>query len=37
MFGKKLTLEEGAYVFSTKKNGNYYDFIFGVVSGVDDR
>ncbi len=37
MFGKKLTLEEGAYVFSTKKNGNYYDFIFGVVTGVDDR
>ena len=37
MFGKKLTLEEGAYVFSTKKNGNYYDFIFGAVTGVDDR
>ena len=37
MFGKKLTLEEGAYVFSIKKNGDYNDFIFGVVTGVDDR
>ncbi len=37
MFGKKLALEEGAYVFSTKKNGDFYDFIFGVVTGIDDR
>jgi len=37
MFGKKLTLEEGAYVFSIKKNGDYNDFIFGVITGVDDR
>ena len=37
MFGKKPTLEEGIHVFSTKKNGDYYDFIFGVVTGVDDR
>jgi len=37
MFGKKPILEEGTHVFSTKKNGNYYDFIFGVVTGVDDR
>ena len=37
MFGNKPVLKEGVYVFSTKKNGNYYDFIFGVVTGVDDR
>ena len=37
MFGKKLTLKEGAHVFATKKNGDYFDFIFGVVTGVDDR
>jgi len=37
VFGKKPTLEEGTHVFSTKKNGNYYDFIFGVITGVDDR
>jgi len=37
MFGKKLTLKEGTHVFSTKKNGDFYDFIFGVVTGIDDR
>jgi len=37
MFGKKLTLKEGAHVFSTKKNGDFYDFIFGVITGIDDR
>jgi hypothetical protein len=37
MFGKKLTLKEGAHVFSTKKNGEFYDFIFGVITGIDDR
>ncbi len=37
MFGKKLTLKEGAHVFATKKNGDFYDFIFGVVTGIDDR
>jgi len=37
MFGKKPVLKEGIHVFSTKKNGDYYDFIFGVVTGVDDR
>lgn len=37
MFGKKLTLKEGAHVFSTKKNGDYNDFIFGVVTGIDGR
>ncbi len=37
MFGKKPTLKEGVHVFSTKKNGDYNDFIFGVVTGIDDR
>ena len=37
MFGKKLALKEGAHVFSTKKNGEFYDFIFGVITGIDDR
>ena len=37
MLGKKPTLKEGVHVFSTKKNGDFYDFIFGVVTGVDGR
>ncbi len=37
MFGKKPALREGVHVFSTKKNGDYYDFIFGVITGVDGR
>ena len=37
MFGRKPTLKEGIHVFSTKKNGEYNDFIFGVVTGVDGR
>jgi hypothetical protein len=37
MFGRKPALREGVHVFSTKKNGDYYDFIFGVVTGVDGR
>jgi len=37
MFGQKLSLKEGAHVFSTKKNGEFYDFIFGIVTGIDDR
>ncbi len=37
MFGKRPTLKEGAHIFSTKKNGNYNDFIFGVVTGIDGR
>ncbi len=37
MFGKKPILKEGTHVFSTKKNGDFYDFIFGVVTGIDDR
>jgi len=37
MFGKKAELTEGTHVFSTRKNGEFYDFIFGVVTGIDDR
>lgn len=37
MFKKKPALREGVHVFSTKKNGEYYDFIFGVVTGIDGR
>lgn len=37
MFEKKPALREGVHVFSTKKNGEFYDFIFGVVTGVNER
>lgn len=37
MFGKKPELKEGLHVFSVKKNGEYNDFIFGVVTGVEGR
>ena len=37
MFGKKPTLKEGVHIFSVKKSGDYNDFIFGVVTGVDGR
>lgn len=37
MFKRKPALREGVHVFSTKKNGNYHDFIFGVVTGIDGR
>ncbi len=37
MFGRKPSLKEGVHVFSTKKNGQYNDFIFGVVTGVDGK
>ena len=37
MFGKKPELKEGVSVFSVKKNGEFNDFIFGIVTGVDGR
>jgi hypothetical protein len=37
MFGKKPKLEQGSYVFSTKKNGEFFDFIFGAVTGIDGK
>lgn len=36
MFGKKPdNWKEGTHVFASKKNGEYYDFIFGIITGVD--
>lgn len=35
MFGKKPALKEGVNVFSSKANGEYKDFIFGVITGID--
>jgi hypothetical protein len=35
MFGRKPVLKEGVHVFSAKKNGDFHDFIFGVVTGVN--
>ena len=37
MFGSKPQLKEGTHIFSIKKNGDFNDFIFAVVSGVDGR
>ena len=37
MFGRKPTLKEGVHIFSVKKNGEYKDFIFAVVTGVEGR
>ena len=37
MFGRKPQLKEGTQIFSIKKNGEFNDFIFGVVTGVDGR
>lgn len=37
MFGRKPQLKEGVHVFSTRKNGEYNDFIFGAVTGVEGR
>ena len=36
MFGKKPdNWKEGSHVFASKKNGEYDDFIFGIITGVD--
>ena len=37
MFVSKPKLKEGTHVFSVKKNGDFNDFIFAVVSGVDGQ
>ena len=37
MFGKKPELSIGTNVFSTKKNGEFFDFIFGTVTGIEDN
>ena len=35
MFGGKPKMKEGVHVFSSKPNGDYRNFLFGVVTGVD--
>jgi hypothetical protein len=38
MFGRKSDgLKEGDHVFSSKSDGEYKKFIFGTVTGVDDK
>ena len=37
MFRKKLTLKEGVHIFSSKPDGKYRKFLFGVVTGVEDN
>ncbi len=37
MLGKKPSLKEGVHVFSTRPNGKYNDFIFGVVTGIEGQ
>ncbi len=37
MFGKKKELEEGDNVFLSKPDGDYKKFIFGTVTGVNDK
>ena len=37
MFGRKPQLKEGVHVFSVKDNGDYKDFIFATVTGVEGR
>jgi len=37
MFGSKPSLKEGTHIFSIKKNGEFNDFIFAVVTGVDGK
>lgn len=37
MFGKKKGLKEGDHIFATKPDGDYKQFIFGTVTGVDSE
>ncbi len=37
MLGRKPKLEEGINIFSVKENGEYKDFIFATVTGVEGR
>ena len=37
MFGKKPELKEGSYIFSVKQNGDFNDFIFAAVTGIDGK
>lgn len=35
LFGKKPGMREGAHVFGTRRDGDFKNFFFGVVSGVE--
>lgn len=37
MFGRKPKLEEGTNIFSVRQNGEFKDFIFGTITGIEDR
>ena len=37
MFSRKPQLKEGVHVFSVKKNGDFKDFIFATVTGVEEE
>jgi hypothetical protein len=37
MFGKKPELKQGSYIFSVKQNGDFNDFIFAAVTGIDGK
>lgn len=37
LFGKKPVLKEGSHIFSVKKNGDFNDFVFAIVTGVEGR
>ena len=37
MLGKKPKLEEGTNIFSVRQNGDFKDFIFATVTGVDGK
>jgi hypothetical protein len=37
VFGKKKELKEGDHVFLSKPDGDYKKFIFGTVTGVNDK
>ncbi|WP_299291001.1 hypothetical protein [Nitrosopumilus sp.] len=37
MFGRKPTLKEGIHIFSVRKNGDFNDFVFAIVTGVEGR
>jgi len=37
VLGRKPKLEEGINIFSVKENGEYKDFIFATVTGVEGR
>jgi len=36
VFGKKKGLKEGDHVFSSKPDGDYRNFIFGTVTGINE-